>query len=50
MPYLAASLMVVGFLVLWGYEERVREFIRKPFFDFITICTQMESELQMYLI
>ena len=31
MPYLAASLMVAGFLVLWGYEERVREFIRKPF-------------------
>mgnify|MGYP000137286187 CR=1 FL=1 len=31
MPYIAASLMVAGFLVLWGYEERVREFIRKPF-------------------
>lgn len=31
MPYVAASAMVVAFLVFWGYEERVREFIRKPF-------------------
>lgn len=31
MPYIAASLMVAGFLIFWGYEERVREFIRKPF-------------------
>lgn len=31
MPYIAASLMVAGFLVFWGYEERVREFIRKPY-------------------
>ena len=31
MPYIAASAMVIAFLVFWGYEERVREFIRKPF-------------------
>lgn len=31
MPYIAAGLMVVGFLLFWGYEERVREFIRKPY-------------------
>jgi hypothetical protein len=31
MPYVAASAMVIAFLVFWGYEERVREFIRKPF-------------------
>jgi hypothetical protein len=31
MPYIAASAMVVAFLVFWGYEERVREFVRKPF-------------------
>jgi len=31
MPYVAASAMVIAFLVFWGYEERVREFIRKPY-------------------
>lgn len=31
MPYIAASAMVIAFLLFWGYEERVREFIRKPF-------------------
>ena len=31
MPYVAASAMVIAFLVFWGYEERVREFVRKPF-------------------
>lgn len=31
MPYIAASAMVIAFLVFWGYEERVREFIRKPY-------------------
>lgn len=31
MPYIAASLMVAAFLLFWGYEERVREFIRKPY-------------------
>lgn len=31
MPYIAASAMVMAFLVFWGYEERVREFIRKPY-------------------
>ena len=31
MPYVAASAMVIAFLLFWGYEERVREFIRKPF-------------------
>lgn len=31
MPYIAATLMVSAFLLFWGYEERTREFIRKPF-------------------
>jgi mono/diheme cytochrome c family protein len=31
MPYIAATLMVAAFMVFWGYEERVREFIRKPY-------------------
>jgi len=31
MPYVAASMMVLAFLAFWGYEERVREFIRKPY-------------------
>lgn len=31
MPYIAATAMVAAFLLFWGYEERVREFIRKPF-------------------
>lgn len=31
MPYIAATLMVSAFLLFWGYEERTREFIRKPY-------------------
>lgn len=31
MPYVAAVAMVLGFVAFWGYEERVREFVRKPF-------------------
>ncbi|MDD5052188.1 MAG: cytochrome c [Sulfuricurvum sp.] len=31
MPYIAATLMVAAFMLFWGYEERTREFIRKPF-------------------
>ena len=31
MPYIAATLMVSAFLLFWGFEERTREFIRKPF-------------------
>lgn len=31
MPYVAAVAMVLAFASFWGYEERVREFVRKPF-------------------
>lgn len=31
MPYVAALSMVVVFALFWGFEERVREFIRKPY-------------------
>ncbi|MFA5216323.1 cytochrome c [Sulfuricurvum sp.] len=31
MPYIAATLMVAAFMLFWGFEERTREFIRKPY-------------------
>lgn len=30
-PYIAATLMVAAFMLFWGFEERTREFIRKPY-------------------
>jgi hypothetical protein len=31
MPYPVAALAILAFVVFWGFEERVREFIRKPY-------------------
>jgi hypothetical protein len=31
MPYGVAALSILAFVVFWGFEERVREFIRKPY-------------------
>lgn len=31
LPYINSVIVVLAFFLFWGYEERVREFIRKPY-------------------